>query len=152
MLVNTGSWLYEHGVRVAALGLGAIALCAAILTRSQRSASGSNATASRPETAARSFVQLLHRHGFDPSIALATYCYLDESESLASPINPEARLEQDLGLSPEQVEHTLLALMALLGRKPALDWRRPSIGTVEDLIGVLQASPAEERRSEQAAA
>ena len=57
------------------------------------------------------------------------------------PIQPGDNLERDLLLTPEQIEHTLLALMALLGRKPALNWRRQPIATVEDLIGVLQAAP-----------
>ena len=34
--------------------------------------------------------------------------------------------------------------MALLGRKPALDWRRQHVTTVEDLIRALQAAPVQE--------
>ena len=151
-LVNTGSWLSQHSVRIAALGLPAIALCVIGLARSRRENIYPNARKNRPESAARSFAHLLESHGFDPAIALATYCYLDENTGGTLPIQPEDALEGDLGLNPDEIEHTLLALLALLGRKPALQWQRQSIQTVEDLIAVLQAAQPEVGQKAKAAA
>ena len=152
MFDSMGPSLHAHSVGLAVLGIGLIALCAATLVQKRRLALARHRRPTRIPSAATSFARLLESHGFDPAVALATYCYLDESRDGTSSIHPGDSLERDLGLGPEQIEHTLLALMALLGRKPALEWNRQPIGTVEDLIGVLQAAPQADARGARVAA
>ncbi len=135
---QVGPWLYAHALVLLVLGvLGGFA-CTYILAK-ERQARRSNRF--RTDTSARSFAKLLEDHGFDPALALATYWYLQETQGRRFPILPSDSLEQDLRLSPEEVEHTMLALMALLGRKPALGWHREPVQTVEDMIRVLQTAP-----------
>ena len=133
--------MYGHGVRLAVLAVSTMAVFLCIFALKRRRALAQDHRRTRTPSAARSFARLLEGHGFDPAVALATYCYLDEARGCREPIEPGDSLERDLGFDPEQIEHTLLALMALLGRKPALNWHRQTIETVEDLIAVLQAAP-----------
>ena len=130
--------MYDHALIPIALGVLSVVACVYILAKERRA---SQSTGFRTDASARSFAKLLQSHGFDPAIALATYWYLQETQGRRFPIMPSDTLEVDLGLNPEEVEHTLLALMALLGRKPALGWHRASVTTVDDLIRVLQSAP-----------
>ncbi len=134
---HVGPWLYGHALVLLCLGLVSAMACFYILSK-ERHARRSNGV--RTDSSARSFADLLERHGFDPAIALATYWYLQETQGRRFPILPSDDLQHDLGLSAEGIEHTYLALMALLGRKPALGWQRQPIQTVEDLIRILQSA------------
>lgn len=131
------SWLYRHALVLVALGCMSVMACLYILSKERKAR---RSTGARTDSSARSFAKLLESNGFDPAIALATYWYLQETQGRRFPILPSDQLERDLCLSAEEIEHTLLALMALLGRKPALGWHRQAVVTVEDLIRVLQAS------------
>lgn len=152
MLATAGLWLHQHTVGITAFGLPAMVLCLVGLAWSQHKGADPNAQKTGIEVAARTFAELLESHGFDPALALATCCYFDENTGGAFPIQPDDDLEDHLGLNPEEVEHTLLALSALLGRKPALHWQRPLMETVEDLIAVLQAAQPELGQNTRAAA
>ena len=135
---QVGSWLYQHALPLLILGVAGGIACFYILHKERRARESSG---SRADVSARSFAELLQGHGFDKAIALATYWYLQETQGRRFPILPSDSLKDDLGLNAEEVEHTILALMALLDRKPALGWKRASVHTVEDLIEVLQAAP-----------
>lgn len=87
------------------------------------------------------FAAHLEKFGFDPTIAAATYRYLQEVQLVQFPILPKDHLDEDLGLDSDDIKQTVREMIPALGREfnPGL-LHKPLI-TVEDLIRLLQASP-----------
>ena len=139
--LHVGDWILGRlfWVLLSLLALALTTSCAYALRRERR---GPTDAASQ-QISARTFAQLLEHHGFDPANALVTYWYLHDAQRRNSPILPSGSLRDDLGMSAEEVEHTLLVLMALLGRKPELDWNRKTPTTVEELLVALQGPTGE---------
>jgi hypothetical protein len=88
-----------------------------------------------------SFVRSLATYGFDPSIARATYEYLQDKQRISFPIQATDALDEDLGLDSEDIQESMLDLLAITRRQhqPGL-YHQPMV-TVEDLVRFIQASP-----------
>jgi hypothetical protein len=98
-----------------------------------------------------SFTAHLQQYGFDPVIASSTYRYLQEVQMVPFPILPSDGLDEDLGLSAEDVDQAVRDLTIALRREFSPGLTPTPVVTVEDLIRLLQASPRISRGSSSAA-
>lgn len=87
------------------------------------------------------FVEHLSNFGFDPTIARATYQYLQQEQNVHFPIFLTDHLDEDLGLGLGELEESKIALARESGRELRPGLRHEQIITVEDLIRFIQASP-----------
>jgi len=87
------------------------------------------------------FVESLIGYGFDPVIARTTYSYLQDVQNVAFPIQASDLLDEDLGLDLDDVEESIIDILALTGRLHQRGLRHTPIVTVEDLVRFIQASP-----------
>jgi hypothetical protein len=90
-----------------------------------------------PET----FTAQLQQYGFDPVITSSTFRYLREVQLVPFPVLPGDRLEETLGLAPEDIDQALRDLSTALRRVYSPGLQPVPLVTVEDLIRLLQASP-----------
>ena len=94
------------------------------------------------------FVNSLIGYGFDPVIARTTYRYLQDKQNVSFPIEASDLLDEDLGLDLDDVDESIVDILALTGRLHQPGLKHNPIITVEDLVRFVQASP---RLSEMAA-
>ena len=87
------------------------------------------------------FTAQLEQYGFDPVITGSTFRYLREVQLVPFPVLPGDDLEKDLGLTPEDIDQTVRDLTTALRREYSPGLQPTPLGTVEDLIRLLQASP-----------
>jgi hypothetical protein len=87
------------------------------------------------------FTAQLQQYGFDPVITSSTFRYLKEVQLVPFPVLPGDRLEDDLGLTPEDIDQTVQDLTTALRREYSPGMQPLPLVTVEDLIRLLQASP-----------
>lgn len=87
------------------------------------------------------FTAQLQQYGFDPVITSSTFRYLRDVQIVPFPVLPGDDLENDLGLTPEEVDQTVRDLSIALRREYSPGLQPTPLVTVEDLIRLLQASP-----------
>ena len=136
---NLTLWLGEQAWPIGILA-GIVAL---VYVAARRSASRRSRTLSRERQGVtqEAFAEYLAQFGFDPTIAAATYRYLQRVQRVNFPILPSDTLDEDLGLGQEDIEQTVRDLTTALRRERHPGLPHSPLVTVEDLIRLLQASP-----------
>jgi hypothetical protein len=132
-------WLHEQSIPLLAIAL-TIALILVVLffsARAHRIRMNEMRAGSNEDT----FVDSLADFGFDPAIARATYQYLQDKQRVCFPIEAADKLDEDLGLDSDDVDETVVDLLAITGRLYRPGVRPVPLVTVEDLIRLVQASP-----------
>jgi hypothetical protein len=89
----------------------------------------------------QTFTAQLEQYGFDPVITGSTFRYLREVQQVPFPVLPGDDLEEDLGLTPEEIDQSVRDLTLGLRRVYSPGLQSAPLVTVEDLIRLLQASP-----------
>ncbi|HZQ44373.1 MAG TPA: hypothetical protein VFA99_14055 [Acidobacteriaceae bacterium] len=87
------------------------------------------------------FTAQLQQYGFDPVITSSAFRYLREVQLVPFPVLPGDDLEDDLGLTPEEIDQTVRDLSTALRREYSPGLQPTPLVTVEDLIRLLQAEP-----------
>lgn len=87
------------------------------------------------------FTAQLQQYGFDPVITSATFRYLREVQLVPFPVLPGDDLENDLGLTPDDIDQAIRDLAIALRREYSPGQQPIPPATVEDLIRHLQAYP-----------
>src|SRR5579875_1986583 len=87
------------------------------------------------------FTAQLQQYGFDPVITSSTFRYLREVQLVPFPVLPGDDLEDDLGLTPEEIDQAVRDLSIALRREFSPGLQPTPLVTVEDLIRLLQAEP-----------
>jgi hypothetical protein len=133
------SWLAHHAwplwLLVSIVGLCILLLRASAWSREHR------LRRKRSGITAETFTAQLQQYGFDPVITATTFRYLQEVQMVPFPVLPGDDLEKDLGLSPEDIDHTVRELSMGLRREYSPGLQPTPLVTVEDLIRRLQAQP-----------
>lgn len=101
----------------------------------------------RSGTDEEAFIHSLAVYGFDPAIARLTYEYLQQAQSVRSPIASQDHLEEDLGLDSAAVEQTVRDLLYAAHRVYRPGLQHEPILTAEDLVRFVQASPRLSQRA-----
>ena len=89
-----------------------------------------------------SFVQSLRIYGFDATIARTTFRYLQQTQGVSFPLKPSDLLDEDLGLDAFDIDQSVRDLLVLNERLYQPGLQHTPLVTVEDLVRLIQASPA----------
>ncbi|HEX5283021.1 MAG TPA: hypothetical protein VFW30_02790 [Bryocella sp.] len=133
------AWLGHHAWPIWLL-IAAVLLCVVLLRLSAWSRER-RLRRKRAGVTQETFTAQLQQYGFDPVITSSTFRYLSEVQHVPFPVLPGDDLENDLGLTPEEVDQTVRDLSLGLRREYSPGLQPTPLVTVEDLIRLLQAEP-----------
>ncbi|MBS1814808.1 MAG: hypothetical protein JSS87_08060 [Acidobacteria bacterium] len=91
------------------------------------------------------FIERMSTQGFDPYLSGLVYTYLVEHEGIGFPVRPRDMLEEDLGLSTQQSQEMLKAVLSASGREYITGITDVPLFTVADVVRAVQLSPGMER-------
>ena len=133
------TWLGHHAWPIWLL-VAAVLLCIVLLRLSAWSREH-RLRRKRAGVTQETFTAQLQQYGFDPVITSSTFRYLGEVQHVPFPVLPGDDLENDLGLTPEEVDQTVRDLSIALRREYSPGLQPTPLVTVEDLIRLLQSQP-----------
>lgn len=133
------AWLGHHAWPIWLL-LAAVVLCTVLLWLSAWSREH-RLRRKRSGVTHETFTAQLQQYGFDPVITSSTFRYLSEVQLVPFPVLPGDDLEEDLGLTPEEIDQAVRDLSIALRREYSPGLQPTPLVTVEDLIRLLQAEP-----------
>lgn len=142
---NLSLWLHEQALPIGLI-LAFIVFAYILLMVSARRRRA-DLLAKRAGVTEATFAQQLAQFGFDPVIAAATYCYLQQVQKIGFPILASDSLDEDLGLDSEDISQTIVDLSAALEREYNPGLAHAPLVTVENLVRLLQASPRKQKIS-----
>jgi len=137
-------WLGEQFLPLLLIGFSLLTGLAVLLVsvKNRRALLARNRSGQSEET----FAMDLAAYGYDPTIARATYRYLQGQQKAALPIEPLDDLDSDLGLDSDDVREAIRALLAESGRSYLPGLLNTPLVTVVDLVRTVQASPRRSAR------
>lgn len=133
------AWLGHHAWPLWLL-LAAVVLCV-ILLKASAWIREHRLRRKRAGITQETFTAQLQQYGFDPVITSSTFRYMREVQLVPFPVLPGDDLENDLGLTPEEVDQSVRDLSIALRREYSPGLQPTPLVTVEDLIRLLQAEP-----------
>ena len=137
--ISITAWLGHHAWPIWLL-LAAVVLCIVLLRISAWSREH-RLRRKRAGVTQETFTAQLQQYGFDPVITSSTFRYMREVQLVPFPVLPGDDLENDLGLTPEEVDQSVRDLSIALRREYSPGLQPTPLVTVEDLIRLLQAEP-----------
>lgn len=133
------AWLGHHAWPIWLL-VAVVVLCIVLLRLSAWSRERS-LRQKRAGVTHETFTAQLQQYGFDPVITSSAFRYLREVQLVPFPVLPGDDLEDDLGLTPEEIDQAVRDLSTALRREYSPGLQSTPLITVEDLIRLLQAEP-----------
>ena len=139
MATTLQQWLGEQIVPVFLIGFAILMGFAMVYisARNRRSSLARDRSGRTEDT----FAEYLAAYGFDPYIARTTYRYLQQTQNVAFPIEPQDDLDRVLGLDEEEVKTTVRDLLDETGREYLPGLLDSPLVTVVDVVRYIQASP-----------